>query len=83
MRLIHLNNEIWKWSVGNFHVVIKSPQNKRFNLDITDITGESYDVVERGKWKKWWTGVKPSQIKSYIENNLLRQRAISERVSKN
>lgn len=68
MRKLHINNQTWLYSVGDSFVTIKSPTDKRYNVWITNITGEDWGFIERARRKKYWKGVRPQQIKNYIEN---------------
>lgn len=69
-RLIHFEKDVWIYRVGNQYVKIRSPYNKSFSIGIDTILGICPDDFERAIWKGYYTGVKPSDVKKYIENNL-------------
>ena len=65
MRKIVINNEEWTYKVGQRYTVIKSPENKRYVVDHSEMT--SLDDIERTYWKEY-LNIKPSNIKEYILN---------------
>ncbi len=71
-RVVHINNEEWKYKVGEGYVNIFSPSGTRHNISLNEVTGEEWSNIERGRWKGWWKGVRPHQVKNYIENNLIK-----------
>ncbi len=66
-RKIHLGEKVWQYKVGRGYVNIYDPQNHRHNVRTSDITGETSDEIERGIFKGYWKGVRPSQIKQWIK----------------
>ena len=72
-RKLHLSNgEVWTYRVGGGHVKIRRPDRKAFAPDLTQVTGLTWDSIERGHWKctrdAWVT---PAMVKAYIERELL------------
>lgn len=68
MRKLHINKEVWEYMIGKQNAVIKSPLSKKTIVPLITITGLSHDeLFYEGKCI---VEIKPSLIKSYIENNL-------------
>lgn len=76
MRRLHIGEKVWLYKIGgrrNCHpqtVVVRSPDNKRFNVPVSDICGMTDSMVEHDYWKGNFH-LRPSQVKAYIENNML------------
>lgn len=76
MRKLHIDGKVWLYKIGggrNSHpqnVVVRSPDNKRFNISVSDICSMTDSMVEHDYWKGSFH-LRPNQIKVYIENNLL------------
>jgi len=71
-RLLHFSDgEVWSWRYGGSVIKIREP-DLRTNHDIhlSEITGMTFDDMERGEWKGWWKGVGPQEIKDYIALHL-------------
>lgn len=71
-RRIHFSErEAWSYRIGNHGVLIRPPDNtETFRVPLTEITGMSWDELERGHWKGWWDGVGPQEVKGYIARHL-------------
>jgi len=70
-KLHFLEDEVWSYRVGGSFVWIRTPDLKTtFEIPFTQITGMSWDDMERGQWKRWWDGIGPQQIKDYVEHHL-------------
>ena len=69
---IHIDGEEWTYRVGRSYVVIKSPENKRFNVRPTDMTGVSSDDMDDAQCDGTPYGmVQPRHIKAWIEREVL------------
>lgn len=71
MRTLKLDDgSEWKFKIGTAYVILKSPEGKRRNVSISQLTGRSWDTIERGKHKKTSDGmVTPRHIREYILAN--------------
>ncbi len=70
-RKIHLDNEVWEYQIGRTNVVIKSPASKKIVVGFCKLTGRSWDIIERGQWKKTTDGmVTPKDVRIYIQKHL-------------
>jgi len=56
----------WRFHVGETYVKIVAPNSKIYEPTISEVTGESWDSIERAQWKGYWKGVKPQQVKDWI-----------------
>ena len=61
---IHICGFEWKWKFGNT-IVLRDPENKVYQIPLTEICGWTWDEIERGQWKGYLS-IKPSQVKDYI-----------------
>jgi len=58
----------WQYKIGTSTVVLRSPDGKSHQVGINVITGRTWDIIERGKYKKTSDGmVTPSQIRQYVD----------------
>jgi hypothetical protein len=69
MRNLVLSNGTWKYKIGRSFILIVSPNGKRHLTNQSEVSGLSWEQLERGYWKKWFSGIKPSMIKDWIEKN--------------
>jgi len=71
-RKLHIGNEVWTYKMGHRHVVIRHPDGLKSSIaNKSQVTGLSWDTIERGEWKRTSDAhVYPRQIKKWIENNL-------------
>ncbi len=70
MRKITVHNKTYRWKAGSLNVVIRDDNNK-WLVDFSEITGRSWDVIERGQRKKTLDGiVMPIHIATYIQNKI-------------
>lgn len=66
-RKIHINNEVFLYKIGKGYVSIKLNNGKTIYPNLVEVTSKSWDVLERGQWKKTSDGyVLPSHIKDYL-----------------
>jgi hypothetical protein len=71
MRKLHINDEEWQYKIGKSGAIVIFPPNGRKVLtDASEVSGLSWDEVERGTWKGWFH-LKPSMIKDWIIKNEL------------
>lgn len=71
-RLLHFRGETWSYQVGKSAVHLRTSDHRiTYAVPLPDITGESWDQIERAEWKHYWEGVRPQKIKSYIRDHLL------------
>lgn len=69
MRKLTVGDQVWEYSVGVGHTVIKFPgQKRKIVVPNHSLKGIRSDDFERGQWKKTSDGmVQPSHIRAYIE----------------
>lgn len=65
-RQIHLEDEIWRYKVGDDNVLILSPAGRKIEVRIHVLQGRDWEGYERDREKGNWPGVKPSEIKAWI-----------------
>jgi hypothetical protein len=70
-RKLVLDSGTWLYKVGKGHIAIISPTGQKHLTDQSKVTGMSWDTLERGYWKKWFTGIGPGMLREWIENNIL------------
>lgn len=66
-RKLHVRSEIWEYKIGKNAIQLFSPDGKKHVTSQSEVTGMSWDDLERGYWKGWFKGVTPSQVKTWIE----------------
>jgi hypothetical protein len=49
VRKININNEEWKYTIGRLFAVIKSPDNKRANVQLAKIKNVPQERIEAGR----------------------------------
>jgi hypothetical protein len=65
---VHVGGKIWKYRVGRSNVVINSPEGKRITVNHSELTGRTWDTIERGQWKRTQDGmILPCHVKEYVE----------------
>lgn len=71
-RKLHFSeHEVWSYRFANGVVAIRTPDLRTTHqIPVPKISGMSWDDMERGIWKQWWTGVGPQKIKDYIDEHL-------------
>lgn len=71
-RRLHFGGgEVWTYRVGNGLVLVRPPDlHTTYHVSLTEITGMSWDDLERGQWKGWWSGMGPQEVKDYIDRHL-------------
>jgi hypothetical protein len=70
-RKLVVDGRPWWFKVGQATVEIWDSSNHKSAVDINELTGRSWDVLERGRWKGTLDGmVKPSDVVRYIQAEL-------------
>ena len=70
-RQIHNTAGVWEYRIGNQFVALWNPTGTRLNIDLAAIRGERWTDIERNRYKRNWVGLKPSDIKTFIESGEL------------
>lgn len=67
-RKIVVGNANWEYRVGDTYVVAKNPTtNKGARITISELTGVSWDEIQRAKRKgSNWGGVTPAHIAKWL-----------------
>jgi len=66
-RPIAISEEVWYYQVGGCHCVFWNPQGKKFIEKTNIVAGRSFDVLEKGQWRKTSDGmITPKDISKYI-----------------
>lgn len=76
-RVVHIGEQEWRYMIGKCFVHIYGPDGvkvyngtgMRKQISVSDILGGM--DVERAKHKGWFPGVKPSDVKKFIEENFV------------
>lgn len=66
-RKITVGNTDYEYKVGRAYVDIRPPEGSRMTPDLRQVTGLTWDAIDRGKWKRTFS-VTPQQIREYIES---------------
>lgn len=62
----------WGWLCGGTNVLLRAPDGKRTPVDLSTLTGRSWNTIERGHWKRTNDGtIAPSHVRAYIEAHLV------------
>ncbi len=72
MRELTVGGQVFKYKVGKTCINIVLPDGSRVHPTLSEVSGLSWDEVERGQWKKWFS-VTPGMLKSYLIENHLRK----------
>jgi len=75
MRKVQVGGETWEFMTGKGAAVIKNPRTgKKTIVDYSILTSRTWNVIERGQWKKTIDGmVTPGHVKAYIEGHLIKK----------
>lgn len=68
-RKVHIGTEVWEYRLGKGSAVIFHPNGYKTVVDYSQLTGKSWDDIERGHWKKYFS-VTPRDVAAYIEAHL-------------
>ncbi len=67
-RLIEVKNNTFEYVVGRCYVAIWAPNGDARIVSIPDLKGTTWEIFERGQWKKTSDGmVTPSEVAHFIE----------------
>lgn len=69
-RKMVVGTETWKYRItgSGGWVSIRSPAGGCYNVPATEVTGLSWNAIERGHWKKTPDGsITPKQVRAYID----------------
>jgi len=70
-RLHFPDGEVWSYRFTNGVVAIRTPDcETTHGVPLPEISGMSWDDMERGEWKGWWAGVGPQRVKDYVQFHL-------------
>ncbi len=67
MRKIIVNNKEYLFKIGKSNIVIKH-NNKSTIIDLSTFTGIPWDVIERARWKTYFS-ITPKDVETYIRRN--------------
>jgi hypothetical protein len=70
-KTLHINGKEWKYRNGTTIKII-SPDGNTYTTNISQATGMSWLVLERAHWKKTGGECKPSHVKKWIEEHLIK-----------
>ena len=71
MRKIVVDGQNWQFMIGRSFVKVVSPSGQGYVANHSEVTGRSWDTLERGIWKKTSDGmVTPANIEVFIRNLL-------------
>ena len=66
-RNLEISGKTWKWHVGKYTVVIKTPRGQRINVNCSKIAGAySWERAKEDKNAK----ITPAQVRKYIDDKL-------------
>ena len=71
-RNLHFSEgDVWSYRFTNGVVAIRTPDCKTTHkVPLPEISGMSWDDMERGEWKGWWAGIGPQCVKDYVRSHL-------------
>lgn len=72
IRKIHINNEIWKYSISNKKITIFSPNGYKLVTKKFDFHKFFNPKLSFNDYQEWWfvPDIKPSMIKQFILNKI-------------
>ncbi len=66
-RSLSINGDIWWYRVGKGDIEVWDPNGKKHVTNMRIVTKRSWDVIERGQWKKTSDGaVTPKDVTNWI-----------------
>jgi hypothetical protein len=68
-RLLHIGDDVWRYKVGSGDVFILSPAGKISIVRIHVLQHCDWYGYERDREKGNWTGVRPREVRAWIEAN--------------
>jgi len=70
---VNIDEQVYEYMLGKQNAVIKIGDKKKI-VDYQMLTGISWNVFERGQWKKTRDGmVTPKHVINYIQNHILNE----------
>lgn len=70
-RKLVLDSGTWQFKIGEIYVQIFSPSNKKYCPNHSEITGLSWDSIERAHWKNrgsdHFANIRPSTVRKWIK----------------
>jgi len=69
MRKLTVAGQHYEYKVGKTCVNIVLPDGSRVYPTLSEVSGLSFDEVERGQYKKWFS-MTPSMLADYIKSHL-------------
>lgn len=70
-RTIHTGGRVWLYAVGKGAIPIWSPDGVKHVTNLSEVSGWFWDDIERAQHKGYWEGIRPSDIKEFIESDLV------------
>jgi len=63
---------IWTWEMRRDDCIIRDPEGQQFRTDRSELTGATWDEIERSDWKRCGGqyGITPGIVKQYIQTHL-------------
>ena len=69
-RKVHIDGQVYHYKVARLFIVIVTPEGKKVLASHEDVSGLSWEVLERRAWKKPAFAFTPGVVKKYIEDNI-------------
>lgn len=70
-RSLDVDGQEWQFKIGQTSANIKDPDGRGTTVSLSDLTGLTPHLIERGRWKKTQDGmVTPGHVRAYIEAHL-------------
>ncbi len=64
----------WSYHIGRSYAVLISPEGKRSVVELTTLTGRTWETIERGRRKETADGmVTPADVEGYILAHLQKE----------
>jgi len=70
-RVIVIEGETWYYQIGGYSCAFWGPDGKKHVGKADVVANRSWDVLERGQWKKTSDGmITPKDIRRYIQEHI-------------
>ena len=70
-RMIVIEGETWYYQIGGFSCAFWNPEGKKYVNRTNIVANRSWDVLERGEYKKTSDGmITPKDIRKYIQEHI-------------
>jgi hypothetical protein len=74
-RKMTVDGENWEFKIGRSNVHMRAPDGKGHVVNFSQLTGRSWDTLERGQHKRTTDGmVKPGHVRGWIQKIRRHQR---------